>query len=225
MRPAENPLARARQAAHDNLRQQAVERVHAALSGLPAGRGSFLSFLQNAMRPGNILPRGAQGALSGGGHPESASSMAIHAATNQMGQQLAGANLSGALNGGGPAPAPSPSPIPSWVLTQMSNEMQGDAGGRPNILAQQGNPGGANAGGLLQLMHPGQGPTNPFRLPTPGIPRLPEHPLGSGIGVMPKFIHLGGGLFLHPETGEVHGMGTPVSSTPNALARPGMAAL
>lgn len=169
-----------------------------------------------------------------------------------MGQQLAGANLGSALNGGPgqvtapmlrgagqpaaaaslfesrhPAAMAGRAPIPSWVLTQMSKEMQGNADQNPGFVRtlqpSYVEPGGGSAlpGQRVEL---GPGMVSPFRLPHPGIPQLPEHPLGSGEGFMPRFIHLGGGLFLHPETGQVHGMGSTPGSLP-APVHPGMVAL
>jgi hypothetical protein len=113
--------------------------------------------------------------------------------------------------------------IPAWVLTQMAKEMQGPAANEKttNPFLQHIAPGGAEGGpsDIRGAM------VSAFKHASPGVPQLPEHPLGDGIGLMPKFLHLGGGLFLHPETGEIHGMGAPVAPSTPAPVRPGMAVM
>lgn len=203
-----NDQAGARQNYLDQLRQRAAR--HQAEAHTRANMTHMLSQANavggaahraQAPAPMPLLPSAhARSALDGGTNFESQSSMAAHAAANQMAQQMAAAHAA-QMPAESPMAAPAAPTAPAPSFPGMPAGVHGDLAG------------GEQPRGFLQGF----------------MPRLPGHAVENAShgmhqpGFMPgHLIHLGQGLFLHPITGEIHGFGpqAPVGG-PMSLIHPG----
>lgn len=207
-------LARAREELHNRMRQQVLQRVQQTFNshGLGQRMGSFL----HPLNPGHGL-RPAELMHQMGGHDAQAA-------------QLWEQNHPGAMAGR--------APIPAWVQRQGAfGQAPAAPAGQPSnfiSLPEQPagqSPGAVNAGGQNSPQIPidaGGGPGNfHFRAPGPPVPVDVSHgfraPGATQNGAVGGLIPLAPGVFLHPGTGEIHGLPTPGGvPMPGAVPNPAL---
>jgi len=120
--------------------------------------------------------------------------------------------------------------LPDWVVAQMTKQLQSaNPGGQHQFLGSvvSPNPTMPGSNGLPVPRPLPADVRNGFMNGGGGFRMLPERPLagaaGGVEGAYDKLIHLGQGIFLHPGTGEIHGLGGPLSQSggPMGAVHPG----
>lgn len=178
--------------------QRAREQAHANLRNQMTERvHNSLQGLQgmhsNFLRLPSQPVRVAPPSLPQGTYTGNYAALGLRASNPQEAAQLWESRHPAAMSGG--------APVPDWVRQQQVKQIQAHI------------PGGAHprlgVGDSSQFFNPG-GPMQPLSPPS-------QHP---GPFLVNGLVHLGQGLFLHPETGEIHGFGPSAGTAPVAPPAP-----